>query len=41
MIPRMIVRVTILVVFAIRLIVLVVVGDEIVAGEAVMRGNEN
>ena len=36
----MIVRATILVVFAIRLIVLVVVGDEIVEGEAVMRGNE-
>src|SRR5215469_4948463 len=40
MIPRMIVGAAVVVALAILLIVLVVVGDEIMQGEAVMRGNE-
>ena len=39
-IPRMVVGMAVAVVFAVRLVVLVVVGDEVVEVEAVMRGDE-
>ena len=39
-VPREVVRVAVAVVFAVRFVVLVVVGDEIVQREAVVRGDE-